>query len=51
MCMICIEFEKQRLTIQEARRNLGEMQTQLDPEHVAEVERMLNEAEEAEASG
>lgn len=45
MCLICIEFEKQRMTTGEARRALGEMIDDLDAEHVEEVEQMLIRAE------
>ena len=48
MCLICIEFEKQRMTSGEARRALGEMIGDLDPDHVEEVEEMIADAEEAE---
>lgn len=37
MCLICIEYEKQRLTTREALRNLGEMIDSVGPEHAAEV--------------
>jgi hypothetical protein len=46
MCIICVEFEKQRLTVGEARRNLGEMVSEIDEDHVLEVEEMLDEYEE-----
>lgn len=45
MCIICVEFEMSRLTIEEARRNLAEMSSALDPEHVEEIERVLDEKE------
>lgn len=45
MCIICVEFEMSRLTIEEARRNLAEMSSVLDPEHVEEIERVLSEKE------
>ena len=45
MCIICVEFEMSRLTIKEARRNLAEMAESLDPEHVEEIERALDEQE------
>lgn len=45
MCIICVEFEMSRLTIEEARRNLAEMSGVLDPEHVEEIERALDEKE------
>lgn len=50
MCLICVEFQKQRMTIFEARRALGEMVEGLEPEHVDEVEDMLEEAEEEQAA-
>ena len=34
-----------RLTIKEARRNLAEMEESLDPEHVEEIKRALDEQE------
>lgn len=45
MCMICVEFQKQRMTTDEARRALGEMIGDLESDHVREVERMIAEAE------
>jgi hypothetical protein len=47
MCIICLDFQKGRLTTKEARRALGEMSVKLDKSHVAEVERILEQAEEA----
>lgn len=44
MCIICVELEKDKLTISEARRNLGEMWSCLD-EHAVEVEDFINEKE------
>lgn len=51
MCLICIEFEKERMSIFEARRALGEMVEGLEPGHAEEVEQMLDEAEESAAQG
>lgn len=48
MCLLCIEFQKQRMTIFEARRAFGEMREGLPPAHVEEVEKMLAEAEKKE---
>jgi len=45
MCLICIEFEKEKLTINEAKRNLTEMRDKLDVYHHREVKQMLFEAE------
>ncbi len=49
MCLICVEFQKQKMTTGEARRALGEMVEGLEPEHVEEVEEMIEEAEQEEA--
>ena len=46
MCLICIEFQKEKMTIKEARRALGEMIVGLEDEHVVEVEKMLQNAED-----
>lgn len=47
MCLICIEFQKEKMTVQEARRALGEMKVVLEDEHVEEVRQMLRDAEKA----
>ena len=47
MCLICVDFQKQRMTITDARRALREMSTILDDEHVREVQQMIREAEKA----
>lgn len=49
MCLICVEFQKQRMTLSEARRAQGEIAT-TDPEHAKEVEEMLDAAEREEAA-
>ncbi len=46
MCLICVEFQKQRMTPGEARRALGEMIGDLDTDHVEQVEEMIAEAED-----
>lgn len=45
MCIICVEFEKGRMTAKEARRALGEMVPKVGDRHGEEVERVLREAE------
>ena len=45
MCMICVDWQRGNLTLQEAKRNLSEM-TELDPEHVQEVLFMLDDSDE-----
>ncbi len=46
MCLICVELEKDRLTLDEAYRNLGEMKSSLSDEHVAEVKKLLEKKKE-----
>lgn len=48
MCLICVEFQKERMTTFEARRALGEMVESMDPDHVDEVLELLEQAEESE---
>lgn len=47
MCLICIELDRSAMNFKEGRRALGEMRAKLDPRHIAEVEKRLDEAEEA----
>lgn len=47
MCLICVDFQKQRMTITDARRALREMSSILEDEHVREVQEMIREAEKA----
>ena len=47
MCIICIDFERGALRPKEARRALGEMRGGLNPTHVKEIEKKLDEADEA----
>lgn len=51
MCIICVDFDKGVMTTAEARRALGEMVVKLGPEHVAQVERTLREADAASSAG
>ena len=44
MCIICIDIEREALTIKEARRNFGEMSESLG-EHAKDVEEMLSKLE------
>tara|TARA_R110000824_G_scaffold362738_2_gene550707 strand:+ start:381 stop:566 length:186 start_codon:yes stop_codon:yes gene_type:complete len=43
MCIICIEYQKQKLTVKEALRNLLEMKPQIDETHYWEVYNKLND--------
>jgi hypothetical protein len=49
VCIICLDFEKGRMTAKEARRALGEMVPKVGAKHAEEIERTLREAEEAAA--
>lgn len=37
MCLICVEWEKGKLTLDEALRNYRELATTLDPGHADEL--------------
>mgnify|MGYP003115069118 FL=1 len=41
MCIICVDLEKEKLTLSEARRNFREMESTLDPEHREEMREKL----------
>ena len=41
MCIICTEYQKGKLTVTEAWRNLREMQEVIEPDHVDVVLTML----------
>jgi hypothetical protein len=45
MCLICIDLDRNYLKPAEARRALREMRSELTPEHVAEVEAKVLQAE------
>ena len=44
MCIICIDIEREALTLKEARRNFGEMSVSLG-DHAKDVEDMLSKLE------
>ena len=48
MCIICLDYQKNKLTLKEARRNFTEMALGIDLKHRQEVEDMLDVAEERE---
>jgi hypothetical protein len=48
MCLICIDFDRGALKLREAKRALGEMRSTLDAQHLKEVERKLDDAEQDE---
>ena len=49
MCLICVEYQKGRMSIPEARRALGEMREKIGDEHTEEVRSMLKKAETDES--
>ena len=48
MCMLCGEFEKGRLSLEEAWKNFDEMVESLENKHIIEVMEKLYSAEEGE---
>lgn len=44
MCIICIDIEREALTLREARRNFGEMSESLG-DHAKQVEEMISKLE------
>lgn len=46
MCMICVEYQKQKMTLREAWRAYGEMVEGMDPNHAKDVKKMLEEEEQ-----
>ena len=41
MCMICVDIQKNKLTHEEARKNLSEIHKALDKAHVLEVIKLI----------
>lgn len=48
MCIICVQLAQEKLTAQEARRNLGEMQQVLDENHRIDVLKAIWQKEDQE---
>ena len=46
MCIICIEYQKQLITINEARRILSEMSPEISDKHLSEIEELLSDEDE-----
>ncbi len=46
MCLICVEFQKNKMTAGEARNAFREMVVGMDPAHAEEVRNMLRDAEQ-----
>ena len=43
MCLICVEMQKNKLTIHEAWRNLLEMEEDMPDDHIKEVKTLIFE--------
>ena len=50
MCLICVEYQKNRMTALEARRAFREMVVGMDPAHAREVEEMIRKSEQEASS-
>tara|TARA_R100000008_G_C3536509_1_gene142329 strand:- start:603 stop:791 length:189 start_codon:yes stop_codon:yes gene_type:complete len=48
MCLVCIEFQKGKLTAFEAKRNLTEMYVDVGLEHTLEALKVIEEVEDLE---
>jgi hypothetical protein len=46
MCIVCIEFQKGKLTTFEAKRNLTEMYIDVGVEHIVEALKIIEEVED-----
>ncbi len=51
MCLICVEFQKQKMTINDAKRAFREMVVDMDAKHAGEVRKMLATAEAKSTNG
>lgn len=48
MCLICVDLQKERMTILDAKRAFREMVVDMDPDHAREVKDLIA-AKETEA--
>jgi len=48
MCLICVDISKNMLTVKEARSNLEETWSSLDPDHVYKVLQLIWQKEDQE---
>lgn len=49
MCLVCVEYQKGKLTVLEAFQNLSEMEDTIPSEHYEEVMNMLTKEWEAQS--
>jgi|TARA_Y100000034_G_C6877163_1_gene401340 hypothetical protein len=50
MCLICTELKKEKLTALEARKNLDEMHSTMNKNHILEVLKLIWDKEDEEYS-
>ena len=48
MCLICIEFQKGKLSAFEAKRNLREMHSNVGADHVLEALKIIEDVDDLE---
>ena len=48
MCIVCIEFQKGKLTVFEAKRNLTEIYIDVGSKHILEALKIIEETEDLE---
>ena len=48
MCIVCVEFKSEKLTLEEATKAFAEIRSQSDEPHIQEVEILLRDALDAE---
>jgi hypothetical protein len=48
MCLVCIEFQKGKLFVLEAKRNLREMHTNVGTDHTLEALKIIEDVEDIE---
>ena len=48
MCLICVEFQKGKLTTFEAKRNLREMHSSVGVDHVLEALKLIEDVDDLE---
>ena len=48
MCLVCIEFQKGKLSTLEAKRNLREMHTNVGTDHILDALKIIEDVEDIE---
>lgn len=45
MCLICVDLQKDRMTVLDAKRAFREMVVEMDPQHAREVKQLIETKE------